>query len=80
MWHLVKQQRNQCIIDAQASSCNSVHRMGKVEKPETLKVLTLMEVKALERSPDTNRAPEISLTLRRYRGDIPSTNLERPCD
>jgi hypothetical protein len=48
--------------------------MGRVAKPETLKVLPLMEVKALAISPDMNRSAEISLTLRRYRGDIPSTN------
>jgi hypothetical protein len=48
--------------------------MGKVENPETLKVSPLMEVKALARSPDTNRSLEISLMLRRYWGDIPSTN------
>jgi hypothetical protein len=49
--------------------------MGRVENPETFKVPPLMEVKALLRSPDTNRSPEISLTLREYRGDIPSTNF-----
>jgi hypothetical protein len=59
---------------------SQVHRMGKVAKPETLKVLPLTEVEALARSLDTNRFPEISLTLRRYRGDIPSTNLARPRD
>jgi hypothetical protein len=52
-----------------------VHRMGKVEKLETLKAPPLMEVRALEISPYTNRSPEIYLTLRRYQGDIPSTDL-----
>jgi hypothetical protein len=42
--------------------------MGRVAKPETLKVPPLMEVKALARSPDTNISPKISLTLGRYRG------------
>jgi hypothetical protein len=54
--------------------------MGRVENPETLKVLPLMEVKALARSPDTNISPEISLTLRRYQGYIPSINLMQPRD
>ena len=59
---------------------SQVHHMGRVAKPETLKVMPLTEVKALARSPDMNRSPEISLTLRRYRGDIPSTNLARHHD
>jgi hypothetical protein len=59
---------------------NQVHHMGRIEKPETLKALPLTEVKALARSLDTNRSPEISLVLRRYRGDISSTNLARPHD
>jgi hypothetical protein len=59
---------------------SQVHRMGRVAKPETLKAPPLMEVKALTRSPDMNRSPEISLTLGRYRGDIPSTNFARPRD
>jgi hypothetical protein len=54
--------------------------MGRVAKPETLKAPPLTEVKALTRSPDMNRSPEISLTLRRYQGDIPSTNLVPPHD
>jgi hypothetical protein len=49
--------------------------MGRVENPKTLKSPPLMEVKALTRSLDTNRSPEISLTLGRYRGDIPLTNF-----
>jgi hypothetical protein len=57
---------------------SQVHLMGRVEKPETLKALPLMEIRELERSPYTNRSPEIYLTLRRYWGDIPSTNLTRP--
>ena len=59
---------------------SQVHRMGEVEKHEIFKEPPLMEVRALERSPDTNRSLEISLTLRRYRGDIPSTNLAQPRD
>ena len=57
---------------------SQVHRMGRVAKLETLKAPPLMEVRALARSPDTNRSPEIYLTLRRYQGDIPSTDLTRP--
>jgi hypothetical protein len=57
-----------------------VHRMGRVAKPETLKLMTLTEVKALARSLDMNRSPEISLTLGRYQGDIPSTEFARPRD
>jgi hypothetical protein len=49
--------------------------MGRVEKLETLKVPPLTEVKALAISLDVNRSLEISLMLRRYRGDIPSSNL-----
>jgi hypothetical protein len=48
--------------------------MGRIEKLENLKV-PLTEVRALKGSPDTNRSPEISLTLGRYQGDIPSTNF-----
>jgi hypothetical protein len=51
---------------------SQIHHMGKVENIETLKAPPLREVRALARS------PEIYLTLRRYRGDIPSTNLTRP--
>jgi hypothetical protein len=47
---------------------SQVHRMGRVENPKTLKALPLMEVRELTRSPDTNRSPEIYLTLGRYRG------------
>ena len=54
---------------------SQVHHMGMVEKIETLKALPLTEVRALAISPDMNRYIEISLTLRRYQGDIPSTNL-----
>jgi hypothetical protein len=57
---------------------SQVHHMGRVEKPETLKAPPLTEVRALARSLDTNRSLEISLMLRRYRGDIPSTDLMRP--
>ena len=59
---------------------SQVHHMGRVAKLETLKVSPLMEVKAIAGYPDTNRSPEISLTLGRYRGDIPSTNFMRPHD
>ena len=59
---------------------SQVHYMGRVAKPETLKVLPVTEVKAPARSPDTNRSLEIYMTLRRYWGDIPSTNLTRPHD
>jgi hypothetical protein len=48
--------------------------MGRVAKLETLKASPLMEVRALAISPDTISL-EISLMLRRYQGDIPSTNL-----
>jgi hypothetical protein len=54
--------------------------MGRVAKLETLKASSLTEVKALARSPDMNRSLEISLMLRRYRGDIPSTDFVRPRD
>jgi hypothetical protein len=54
--------------------------MDRLENTETLKAPPLMEVKALTRSPDMNRSPEISLILGRYRGDIPSTNFVRPRD
>jgi hypothetical protein len=40
--------------------------MGRVEKPEILKAPPLKEVKALEKPPDMNRTPEISLMLGRY--------------
>ena len=56
------------------------HRMGKVAKPETLKVQPLIEVWALARSPNTNKSTKISLTLGEYPGDIPSTNFARPRD
>jgi hypothetical protein len=56
------------------------HHMGRVEKPETLKALPLMEVWALARSPNMNKSTEISLTLGEYLGDIPSTNFARPRD
>jgi hypothetical protein len=59
---------------------SQVHHMGRVENPETLKVSPLTEVTELARSSDTNRSLEISLMLRRYRGDIPSTNLVRTRD
>jgi hypothetical protein len=49
--------------------------MVKVAKPKTLKELPLMEVRALARFLDMNRSPEISLMLRMYQGDIPSTDL-----
>jgi hypothetical protein len=51
------------------------HRMGRVEKPETLKASPLTEVWALARSPNTNKSTEISLTLVEYIGVIPSTNF-----
>jgi hypothetical protein len=54
---------------------SEVHRMGREEKLETLKTSPLTEVRALTRSLDTNRSPEISMTLGRYQGDIPSTNF-----
>jgi hypothetical protein len=54
---------------------SQVHRIGRVENPETLKALPLMEVRALAISLDMNRSPEISLMLRRYQEDIPSTDL-----
>jgi hypothetical protein len=49
--------------------------MGRVAKPETLKALPLMEVREIARSLYMNRSPKISMMLRRYRGDIPSTEL-----
>jgi hypothetical protein len=49
--------------------------MGKVAKLETLKELPLIEVRELTISSDMNRSPEISLMLRRCRGDIPSTDF-----
>jgi hypothetical protein len=51
------------------------HRMGRVAKPETLKVPPLTKVWALARSPNMNKSIEISLTLGEYSGDIPSTNF-----
>jgi hypothetical protein len=59
---------------------SQVHRMGRVENIEILKVLPLMEVKALGRSTDMNRSPEKSLMLGSYRRKIPSTNFARPHD
>jgi hypothetical protein len=59
---------------------SQVHRMGMVSKPETLKASPLTEVKVLARSLDTNRSPEISLMLGRYRGYNPSTEFTRPRD
>ena len=59
---------------------SQIHRMGRVEKPKTLKAPPLTEVRALARFPDMNRSPEISLTLGRYQGDIPSTDFEQPRD
>jgi hypothetical protein len=49
--------------------------MGRVSNLENFKVPPLIEVKALARSPDMNRSPEISQTLRRYRGDMLSPNI-----
>jgi hypothetical protein len=54
--------------------------MGRVEKPKTLKAPPLTEVWVLERSPNTNKSTEISLTLGEYPGVIPSTNFARPHD
>ena len=51
------------------------HRMGRVEKPKTLKAPPPIEVWVLERSPNTNKSTEISLTLGEYPGVIPSTNF-----
>ena len=59
---------------------SQVHCMGRVAKLKTLKESPVMEVRELTRSSDTNRSPEIYLTLRRYQGDIPLTNLMRPRD
>ena len=56
------------------------HHMGRVAKPETLKVPPLAEVWALARSPNTNKSTEISLTLGEYPRVILSTNFVRPCD
>ena len=55
-------------------------RMGRVENPETLKAPPLTEVRALTRSPDTNRSTKISLTQGRYWGYIPSTDFVQPPD
>jgi hypothetical protein len=49
--------------------------MGRVENPETLKALPLIEVWAPARSPNTNKFIEISLMLGEYPGVIPSTNF-----
>jgi hypothetical protein len=51
------------------------HYMGRVEKPETLKVLPLTDVWILARFPNTNKSTEISLMLGEYPGVIPSTNF-----
>ena len=56
------------------------HRMGRVAKPETLKVSPLTEVWILERSPNMNKSIEISLMLGEYPRVIPSTNFARPRD
>jgi hypothetical protein len=56
------------------------YRMGRVENPETLKSPPLTELWALGRSPNTNKSTKISLMLREYQGDIPSTNFVRPHD
>jgi hypothetical protein len=59
-----------------------MHRRAvvRVAKIETLKALPLREVKALAISLDMNRPLEISLMLRRYRGDIASISLAQPHD
>jgi hypothetical protein len=56
------------------------HCMGRVENPESLKEPPLMEVWALARSQNMNKSTEISLTLDKYLGDIPSTNFAIPHD
>jgi hypothetical protein len=57
---------------------SQIYRMGRVTNPETSKAPSLIEVKVLAISPYMNRSPEIYLMLRRYQGDIPSTNLTQP--
>jgi hypothetical protein len=54
--------------------------MGRVAKPDTLKVPPLTEVWALVRSPNTNKSTKISMMLGEYLGVIPSTNFVQPCD
>jgi hypothetical protein len=49
--------------------------MGKVTNLETLKALPLIEVRVLAISPYMNRSKEIYPILRRYQGNIPSSNL-----
>jgi hypothetical protein len=49
--------------------------MGRVAKPETLKVPPLIEVWILARSKNMNKSIEISLTLGEYPWVIPSTNF-----
>jgi hypothetical protein len=49
--------------------------MGRIENPETLKAPPLIEVWALERSPNMNKSIEISLMLGEYPRVIPSTNF-----
>jgi hypothetical protein len=49
--------------------------MGRVAKPETLKVPSLTEVWILEISLNMNKSIEISLMLGEYPGVIPSTNF-----
>ena len=51
--------------------------MGRVAKPETLKVPPIIEVWILARSPNTNKSIEISLSLGEYSGVIPSTKFTR---
>ena len=54
------------------------YRMGRVAKPETLKVSRLTEVWILARSLNTNKFTKIYLTLGEYPGVIPSTNFVLP--
>ena len=56
------------------------HHMGRVARPKTLKAPPLIEVWVLAISPNTNKSTEISLTLGKYPGVIPSTNFAQPRD
>jgi hypothetical protein len=49
--------------------------MGSVTNLETLKAPPLTKVRVLAISPYMNKSKEIYPILRRYQGDIPSSNL-----
>ena len=76
----VKKLRNHYIINQHANSHKSGPPDGKGSKARNLERTAYHIGKELARSPYMNRSLEIYLTLRRYQGDIPSTDLMRPRD